>query len=138
MLLYDWQKIFTVSAGKPSTIFLIFEMLVKKSVPKNTFDPIYRFSDLNFTGDSFLAHPDVLLYNSFRHTRRDVALYMALASMRSLAEFLVNDKTTLDLLECPIDPFEHLEQPDDRLLYIEDDQLHFLYEEVPKEKIQWH
>ena len=86
----------------------------------------------------FLAHPDVLLYNSFRHTRHDLALYLALASVRSLAEFLVNDKTTLDLLECPIDPLEHLEQPDNRLLYIEDDQVYFLYEEVPKEKTQWH
>ena len=57
------------------------------------------------------------------------------ASLKSLAEFLVNDKTTLDLLECPIDPFEHLEQPEDRLLYIEDNELHFLYEEVPKEKL---
>mgnify|MGYP001449762555 CR=1 FL=1 len=96
-----------------------------------------KSTQITFTLGS-LSNLKILLYNSFRHPRRDVALYLALASIRSLAEFLVNDKTTLDLLECPLDPLEHLEEPNDRLLYIEDDQVHFLYEEVPKEKTQWH
>ena len=42
MLLYDWKKIFTVANGEPSSIFTIFEMLVKQSIPKNKYDPIYR------------------------------------------------------------------------------------------------
>ena len=77
MLLYDWKKIFTVANGEPSSIFTIFEMLVKQSIPKNKYDPAYKFYEMNFAGDCFLVHPDVLLYNSFRHSRRDVAIYLA-------------------------------------------------------------
>ena len=136
MLLYDWKKIFTIANGEPSGIFTIFEMLVKNSIPKNKYDPIYKFYEVNFSGESFLVHPDVLLYNSFRHSRRDIAIYLAFASMRSLGEYFASGDITLDLLEMPLDPFQHLES--DRLLYIEDDKLHFLYEEVPQEKTQWH
>jgi hypothetical protein len=137
MLLYDWKKIFTVANGEPSGIFMIFEMLVKQSIPRNKYDPIYKFYETNFAGDSFLVHPDVLLYNAFRHSRRDIAIYLAFASMRSLGEYFASGDITLDLLEMPLDPFQHLEN-DDRLLYMEDDKLHFLYEEVPQEKTEWH
>ena len=137
MLLYDWKKIFTVANGEPSGIFMIFEMLVKQSIPRNKYDPIYKFYETNFVGDSFLVHPDVLLYNAFRHSRRDIAIYLAFASMRSLGEYFASGDITLDLLEMPMDPFQHLEN-DDRLLYMEDDKLHFLYEEVPQEKTEWH
>ena len=136
MLLYDWKKIFTIANGEPSGIFTIFEMLVKQSIPKNKYDPTYKFYEVNFSGESFLLHPDVLLYNSFRHSRRDIAIYLAFASMRSLGEYFASGDITLDLLEMPLDPFQHLES--DRLLYMEDDKLHFLYEEVPQEKTEWH
>ena len=136
MLLYDWKKIFTIANGQPSGIFTIFEMLVKNTIPKNKYDPTYKFYEVNFSGESFLVHPDVLLYNSFRHSRRDIAIYLAFASMRSLGEYFASGDITLDLLEMPLDPFQHLES--DRLLYMEDDKLHFLYEEVPQEKIEWH
>jgi hypothetical protein len=136
MLLYDWKKIFTITNGEPSGIFTIFEMLVKNSIPKNKYDPIYKFYETNFAGDSFLVHPDVLLYNSFRHSRRDIAIYLAFASMRSLGEYFASGDITLDLLELPLDPYQHLES--DRLLYMQDDKLHFLYEEVPQEKTEWH
>lgn len=136
MLLYDWKKIFTIANGEPSSIFIIFEMLVTQSIPKNKYDPKYKFYEVNFSGESFLVHPDVLLYNAFRHSRRDISIYLAFASMRSLGGYFASGDITLDLLEMPIDPFQHLE--DDRLLYMEDDKLHFLYEEVPQEKTQWH
>ena len=136
MLLYDWKKIFTIANGEPTSIFIIFEMLVKNSIPRNKYDPIYKFYELNFTGECFLVHPDVLLYNAFRYSRRDISIYLAFASMRSLGEYFASGNITLDLLEMPLDPFQHLE--DDRLLYIEDEKLHFLYEEVPQEKTQWH
>lgn len=136
MLLYDWKKIFTIANGEPTSIFIIFEMLVKNSIPRNKYDPIYKFYELNFTGECFLVHPDVLLYNAFRYSRRDTSIYLAFASMRSLGEYFASGNITLDLLEMPLDPFQHLE--DDRLLYVEDDKLHFLYEEVPQEKTQWH
>lgn len=136
MLLYDWKKIFTLANGEPSSIFIIFEMLVNQSIPKNKYDPKYKFYEVNFSGESFLVHPDVLLYNAFRHSRRDISIYLAFASMRSLGGYFASGDITLDLLEMPIDPFQHLEH--DRLLYMENDKLHFLYEEVPQEKTEWH
>jgi len=138
MLLYNWKKIFLVAEGHPSSIFTIFEMMVKNSVPKNRYDPIYKYYETDFSGKSFLAHPDVLLYNSFRHSRQDIAIYLAMASLRSFAEYLASGDTTIGLLELPLDPFSYLTNTDDRLLYIEDDRVHFLYEEVPQEKTQWH
>ena len=137
MLLYDWKKIFYIANAQPSTIYTIFEMMVRNSIPRNKYDPVYKYYDMDFRGESFLAHADVLLFNSFRHARADVAIYLALASMRSLGEYFASGDTSIDLLEVPIDPFEHLEN-NDRLLYIEDEKLHFLYEEVPQEKTEWH
>ena len=137
MLLYDWKKIFYISNGQPSTIYTIFEMMVRNSIPRNKYDPVYKYYDMDFRGESFLAHPDVLLFNSFRHARADVAVYLAMASLRSFAEYLASGETTISLLELPLDPLEHMTN-NDRLLYIEDDRLHFLYEEVPQEKTKWH
>ena len=138
MLLYDWKKIFMFASGHPSSIFMIFEMMVKGSIPRNKYDPIFKFSQVDFRGESFLVHPDVLLYNSFRHSRSDIAVYLAMASVRSLAEYFASGDTTISLLELPLDPFNHLDNEEDRLLYVEDDRLHFLYEEVPQEKTKWH
>lgn len=138
MLLYDWGRIFTAAEGNPNTCIQIVKMMTYKEVPKNKYDPIYRFSQTNFSGSSFLVHPDVLLYHSYRYHSRDIAIYLAMASLRSFGEYKVNGKVTVDILSCPINPFEHLEEPQSRLLYIENDQIHFLYEEVPTEKNQWH
>lgn len=138
MLLYDWGRIFTAAEGNPSTCIRIIKMMTHKEVPKNKYDPIYRFSQTNFSGSSFLVYPDVLLYHAYRYPSRDIAIYLALASLRSFAEFKVNGKITVDILACPINPFEHLAEPQSRLLYIQDESIHFLYEEVPQEKNQWH
>lgn len=138
MLLYDWGRIFRAADGNPFTCIQIVKMMTHKEIPKNKYDPIYRFSQTDFSGSSFLVHPDVLLYNAYRYPSRDIAIYLAMASLRSFAEYKVNGTTTVDIFACPINPFEHLEDPKSRLLYIEDDQIHFLYEEVPTEKKQWH
>ena len=55
MLLYDWKKIFLLASGQPSGIFTIFEMLVRDSIPRNKYDPIYKYYEINFTGESFLS-----------------------------------------------------------------------------------
>ena len=73
MLLYDWQKINKVSGGNVGEIFCIFEMLVNKSVPTHRGDNIYRYSQLDFNGLSFLAHPDVLLFNAYKHSYKEIA-----------------------------------------------------------------
>ena len=134
MLLYDWRKIYKKSGGNVVEIFCIFEMLVKKSIPLYRGDKLYKYSKADFNGLSFLAHPDVLLYNSYKHSYKDIAAYLATASFRSLAEYAATQTTTLELLHIPFADFLVENIKTNSLLRIEDDLVHFLYEEVPKEK----
>lgn len=132
MLFYDWQKMFEAAEGSPLAIFIIFKMLTTNAVPRNKFDDIYKYAGKHFTGESFLVHPDVLLHNAYKHDYRDIAQYIALASLRPYADYLATGKTTLDLAICSVDPalFE-----ENSLLHIEDGSIHFLYEEVKQETI---
>ena len=132
MLFYDWEKIFNASQGKGSDMFAIVKMMYLKEVPKNKYDKLYKFSTKSFIGTSFLVHPDVLLYNAYKHSFREIAQYLALASLRPYADYAITGETTLDLelIEIPVELFY-----DNSLLYIEDDKLHFLYEEVKPENI---
>ena len=132
MLFYDWKKIFEAADGSPLAMFIIFKMLVTKAIPKNKYDDMYKFADKHFTGESFLLHPDVLLHNSYKYEYREVAQYLAIASMRPYADYLVTGDTTLDLLQCEIEQ-EFFQ--DNSLLRIDDNKVHFLYEEVTKENI---
>ena len=106
-------------------------MLVEKQIPYNRYDKIYKYSDVDFNGDSFLIHPDVLLFNSYKYSYRDVCIYVALASRRPYAEYKVSGKRTLDMLHLPEEP---IIMEDYSLLYIEDEEIHFVYEEDPLEK----
>ena len=106
------------------------EMLIKKQIPNNKYDPIYSYSQMSFMGISFMLHPDVLLFNSYKYSTRDISVYYALASLRSLPEYVVSQKTTLDVLHLPV-PLETITQ--NRLLRIDGDNIHFLYEEVTQE-----
>jgi len=135
VFLYDWKKIYEKGGGDASTIFSIFKMMVNNEVPKNRYDKTYKFANMRFIGESFLAHPDVLLYNSYKYSHVEVAQYLALASLRPLSDYLVAGKTSLDrnLLELDISFFD-----DNSLLDIQEDKIIFEYEEVPKEKTQWH
>ena len=134
MLLYDWRKIYKKSGGNVLEIFYILEMLVNKSIPTHRGDKLYKYSKVDFNGLSFIVHPDVLLYNSYKHSYKDIAAYLATASFRSLAEYAATQTTTLELLHIPFADFLVENIKTDSLLRIEDDLVHFLYEEVPKEK----
>ena len=132
MLLFDWKKVYDTAAGSIYNCNMIMEMLIRGSVPKNKYDPIYKFSSKNFTGSSFLVHPEFLLYNSYKYTQRELCIYYALASLRSLPEYLATHKTTLDALHCPV-PVEEIK--DNRLLIVLEDEITFIYEEVTLETI---
>ena len=136
MLLYDWQKIYKASDGSVGEIFCIFEMLVNKSVPTHRSDKLYRYSQQDFNGLSFLAHPDVLLYNSYKHSYKEIAAYLATASFRSISDYAATQTTTLELLHLPFADFLVANINDNSLLRIDEETnlVHFLYEEVPMEK----
>ena len=132
MLLYNWTKIFETCKGNASEMVVVLKMMVEKQIPNNRFDRIYKYSNTDFRGESFLLHPDVLLYNTYQHGYKDVCIYAAMASLRSYAEYKAFGKTTLDVLHLPIDPFIFLNNHS--LLQVKGDQLCFLYEEAPMEK----
>lgn len=135
MLLYDWKKVFTASAASARECLRIIKMLTYKEVPKNKYDKIYYYSQLDFRGDSFLVHPEFLIYNAFRHSYHDVGIYLAIASMRSLAEYRATGDTTVDLLACPENPFDYLQS--DRLLWLDENgRVHFKYEEVQNTEVK--
>ena len=132
MLLYNWTKVYTVSKGDPNRCNRIIEMLAKKQIPYNTYDPIYRYAQMDFSGESFLLHPEVLLYNAYKYSTRDIAIYYAISSVRLLGEYLATQKITLDLLHLPVS-LDLIK--DNRLLRIEEDSIHFKYEEVNKRNV---
>jgi len=132
MLLFDWKKVFDTADGNIAVCNLIMEMLIKSQIPRNKFDPIYKYSHKNFVGTSFLAHGDFLLFNSYKYTSRELCVYYALASLRSHADYIAYNKTTLDSLHCPVD-LEEIN--DNRLLIVLPDEITFIYEEVTLETI---
>tara|TARA_Y100000289_G_C3885302_1_gene130923 strand:- start:419 stop:820 length:402 start_codon:yes stop_codon:yes gene_type:complete len=132
MLLFDWKKVYDTAAGSIYNCNMIMEMLIRGSVPKNKYDPIYKFSSKNFRGNSFLVHPEFLLYNSHKYDQKEICMYYALASLRSLTEYYASNKTTLDSLHCPVDLDEI---NDNRLLIVDDESITFIYEEVTLETI---
>ena len=132
MLLFDWKKVFDTADGNIAACNLIMEMLIKSQIPRNKFDPIYKYSHKNFAGTSFLAHGDFLLFNSYKYTSKELCIYYALASLRSHADYIAYNKTTLDPLHCPVD-LEEIN--DNRLLIVLPDEITFIYEEVTLETI---
>jgi len=133
MFLFDWVKIYDASQGNVVEIVRIFRMIVEKQIPKNKYDPIYRYSQKDFSGISFMLHPDVLLYHSFKYKYREVAQYISLCALRSSADFISTQDPSLDVVLMPgLSPEKIIEN--NRLLEIDEDRVYFRYEEVnPKE-----
>ena len=132
MLLFDWKKVFDTAAGSIYNCNLIMEMLIRGSIPKNKYDPIYTFSQKNFSGNSFLVHPEFLLYHSHKYEQKEICMYYALASLRSLSDYYASNKTTLDPLHCPVD-LDDIK--DNRLLIVLEDEITFIYEEATLETL---
>ena len=131
MLFYDWKKIYETCKGNTAEIVRVLKMLVEKQLPVNHYDKIYKYYHIDFRGDSFLLHPDVLLYHAYEYSYKDVCIYVAMASARSYAEYAAHGKLSLDRIHLTIDPFMFLDNPS--LLRVEDDGIHFRYEEAPME-----
>ena len=133
MFLFDWPKISDASKGNVVEIVRIFRMIVEKQIPKNKYDPIFRYSQKDFSGISFMLHPDVLLHHSFKYKYREVAQYISLCALRSAADFISTQDPSLEMVLMPgLSPEKVIEN--NRLLEIDEDRVYFRYEEVnPKE-----
>ena len=132
MLFYDWKKMFEASEGNPLALFIIFKMLVTNAVPRNKYDDIYKYAGKHFNGQSYILHADVLLHNAYKYEYREIAQYIALCSLRPISDYSATGKIDLDMYLVDLD-YELFK--DNSLLRIEDDTIHFIYEEVPKEKL---
>jgi hypothetical protein len=129
MLLFDWKKIFNATQGDPIEIVRVLRMLVLKQVPTTKYDKIYFYSQLNFSGENFLLHPELLLFHSHKHGYRDIAIYTAMASLRPLADYHAYGTVTLDPLYAPEEVLKYVDE--NRLLSMKDGKIHFLYERSP-------
>ncbi len=128
MILYNWKKIYKKCGGRVRDITLITkEVIYERKVPENAKDPIYRYFDIDFSGDSFLLNPKDLFENASQYTQKEIAMYIALASYRKLADYLAFKTTSLELLHSPVDLTK---LTDNRLLRVEGNTLYFKYEEA--------
>jgi hypothetical protein len=126
MFLFSWKKIYKNSGGSVDAIYLIFKMLVRGEVPKNKYDPIYKYYNKDYTGQSFIKDPEDLLENAFKYKKKEVVEYLALASYRSYTDYIMYNTITLDVINSPL-PLHKLKK--NRLLYLNpSNQIEFRFE----------
>jgi len=135
MILFDWKKVFEAADANAYKCYQIIKMITYKEIPKNNRDPRFIFSQIDFSGESFLVHPEPLLFNIYKYSFRELGIYLALASARNLADYLSHGDTTLNLMKITVSDSMYQHITNNRLLVLEDDIiLRFNYEEVPPTK----
>lgn len=128
MLLYNWKRMYRCSKGNPTLCVKMFRFIHAKDYPKNKFDPFVKFVDVDFSGESFIRNPKDLYNESFRSKHRDIAIYLALASIRNLGHYLTTGDTTISVDDSPVgNPQDKM--INETLIYEENGRLHFLYED---------
>lgn len=131
MLLYNWKKICKYAGNSSNRVIIIVQSMIQTSMPKNRFDPTYRYYYMDFSGHSFLINPYSLLANREGYSNKEIADYIGLASFRNYAEYQVSGKLTLDLSHSPVGK-DAINK--NRLLHIEGNNIHFLYEDYKGDK----
>jgi hypothetical protein len=134
MLLYNWKKIQKESNGNVKDILTILHILTYKLPPVNRHDRIYKFWQKSFHGHSFLVNPEPLFIQRRRYSDSEIAQYAGIASLRNYYEYQNTKDTTLDLFLFTgnQDIIEN-----NRLLWIEEDSIHFKFEEINKGEMKW-
>lgn len=130
MLFFDWKKIHRQSGNSSKRIVSILDVIVRKNdnrtIARNKYDPMWRYGSMDFSGTSYLIHPHPLLQYRYKWKDKEIADYIGLASFRNFAEYKVTGESTLDLVLCPLGQ-DAINK--NRLLRIEKDKIHFLYED---------
>ena len=136
MIFYNWKKIRKETNGKVGDIVTILYILTyRKEPPINRNDRRFKFWTKSFHGDSFLLNPEPLLIQRNRYSDVEIAQYAGIASLRNHFDYRSKKDTTLDLL--------HYTGKEDiliknRLLWVENDRIHFKFEEVTNGEMLWH
>jgi len=127
VIFYNWAKMYRKLEGSSSDIVSLIAYLTFPHLPRNRWDNINRWTHVDWTGDSFLLHPEKIITNRSNFGDTELAQYVALASFRSYAEYEATRKTSLNLALSPVG----LELIDNhRLLTRIDDEIFFCWEEV--------
>jgi len=134
MLLYNWKKIKRESNGNVKDILTILHILTYKLPPVNRHDRIYKFWQKSFHGHSFLVNPEPLFIQRRRYSDSEIAQYAGIASLRNYYEYQNTKDTTLDLFLFTGNQ-DIIES--NRLLWIEEDSIHFKFEEITKGEMKW-
>lgn len=129
-ILYDWKKILRASDRKVGHIITIIDMLTFNRKVRSKKDIRSKFINRDFSGDSYLINPEELLRYRMCYTRKELAQYIALASYRSYAEYILTGDSSLSIRKSPID-LDKIRS--NRLLSVEGNKIIFLYERL-KEK----
>lgn len=127
MILYNWPKIFQYTSGDSSAVVSLIAYITYPNLPLNSYDKTYRPSLIDWSGDSFLLHPEKILSNRSKFDDRELAQYVALASFRSFAEYQATTKRSLNLLLAPV-PAVLIDN--NRLLSRIEDDVFFCWEEI--------
>ena len=135
MLFYNWKKIQKESKGSVKDILTILHILTYQLPPVDRRDRIFKFWTKSFHGSSFIVNPKPLFIQRRRYSDSEIAQYAGIASLRNYYEYQNTKDTTLDLF--------HFTGNEDiikrnRLLWIEDDRIHFKFEEVTIGEMKWH
>ena len=127
MIFYDWAKLYRKTEGSASRIVTTVAYITFPSLPKNRYDPTYHLSYEDWSGDSFLLHPEKILSNRSKFNDTELAEYIALASFRSYAEYVTTGKRTLSEILCPV---KLNDLKNNRLLTFQNGEIYFCWEEV--------
>lgn len=127
MIFYNWAKMYLATKGNSSSIITLIANITYPTLPKNVRDPIYRLVQKDWSGDSFLLHPEKILSNRSKFGDTELAQYVALASFRSYAEYEATSKRSLNMLMSPVTA-QLINN--NRLLSLVNDEIFFCWEEV--------
>jgi hypothetical protein len=132
MILYNWTVILSHGSHSAKRIISIIDYITFRPIPWEQEDPAWKFQTINWSGSSFLLRPKELIRSGYsgKYSKKEMAQYVWLASLRNYPEFKITGKLSLDLLAC-------LGKEDiinnNSLLQLVDDQVYFKFEEAPKE-----
>lgn len=133
MILYDFEKIIETCKHNVNDVFDVLDMITHSKIAKNKFDRLYKWANIDFKGQSFMLHPDVAFYNSYKYTKKEVVQYFGIAAFRLTSLYVAQQIVTIKADNLPFDRNLYREN---RLLSIDrSGVVHFKYEEVTEKEI---
>ena len=135
MILYNWKKILKETNGSVKDVMVILDILTHRIPPSNYYDPKFKFWTKKWGGRSYLLNPEALFIQRNLYSDREIVEYAGVASFRNYNNYVRTKDTTLDLIMYPLS--EDI-ITNNRLLWIEDDKIHFKFEEITDNKeLKW-